>query len=46
MISKLKVECGFNTVSKLQRMFNDMDLSKDTMKDFKKAFPDGTIKDV
>ena len=28
MISKLKVECGFNTVSKLSRMFTDMETSK------------------
>lgn len=35
MISKLKVECGFNTVSKLSRMFTDMELSKSVMKEFK-----------
>ena len=35
MISKLKIECGFNTVSKLTRMFTDMELSKDVMKEFK-----------
>jgi len=35
MISKLKVECGFNTVSKLSRMFTDMDLSKNVMREFK-----------
>jgi len=46
MIAKLKVECGFNTVSKLQRMFQDMEISKETMKDFKKTFKDGVVKDV
>jgi len=46
MISKLKVECGFNTVSKLQRMFQDMEISKDTMKEFKKSYKEGIVKDV
>lgn len=32
MISKLKIECGFNTVSKLSRMFTDIDQSKEVMK--------------
>ncbi len=32
MISKLKIECGFNTVSKLTRMFIDMEQSKEVMK--------------
>lgn len=32
MISKLKIECGFNTVSKLTWMFTDMEQSKDVMK--------------
>ena len=36
MISKLKIESGFNTIQKLSRMFTDMDLSKNTMEDFKK----------
>lgn len=36
MISKLKIESGFNTIQKLSRMFTDMELSKSTMDDFKK----------
>lgn len=36
MISKLKIESGFNTIQKLSRMFTDMDLSKNTMEEFKK----------
>jgi hypothetical protein len=36
MISKLKIESGFNTIQKLSRMFTDMELSKTTMNDFKK----------
>lgn len=46
MISKLKIECGFNTVSKLQRMFTDMDISKETMKTFKTQYKDGVIKGI
>lgn len=41
MISKLKVECGFNTVSKLSRMFTDMDLSKNVMREFKTKVSNG-----
>ncbi|KAG0221759.1 Cullin-3, partial [Actinomortierella wolfii] len=37
MISKLKVECGFQFTSKLEGMFTDMKLSEDTMSDFKSA---------
>lgn len=37
MISKLKVECGFNTVSKLSRMFTDMETSKQVMAEFKQT---------
>jgi len=36
MISKLKIESGFNTIQKLSRMFTDMELSKNIMEDFKK----------
>ena len=36
MISKLKIESGFNTIQKLSRMFTDMELSKQTMEDFRK----------
>lgn len=35
MISKLKIECGFNTVSKLTRMFTDIEQSKEVMKSYK-----------
>lgn len=36
MISKLKIESGFNTVQKLSRMFTDMELSAGVMDEFKK----------
>ncbi|CAM1511295.1 Fc.00g088080.m01.CDS01 [Cosmosporella sp. VM-42] len=35
MISKLKEACGFEYTNKLQRMFQDMQISKDLNKDFK-----------
>ncbi|ORZ07297.1 Cullin-domain-containing protein [Lobosporangium transversale] len=35
MISKLKIECGFQFTSKLEGMFTDMRLSTDTMGSFK-----------
>ena len=35
MISKLKQACGFEYTSKLQRMFQDMNLSKDLNERFK-----------
>ena len=35
MLSKLKVECGHNTVNKLASMFNDINLSKDLIDEFK-----------
>ncbi|CAI2383746.1 unnamed protein product [Moneuplotes crassus] len=35
MISKLKIECGINTVRRLTKMFTDIELSKSTMNDFK-----------
>lgn len=35
MLQKLKVECGHNTVNKLASMFNDINLSKDLMNEFK-----------
>jgi hypothetical protein len=37
MLSKLKVECGHNTVNKLASMFNDINLSKDLIDEFKKT---------
>ena len=37
MLQKLKVECGHNTVNKLASMFNDINLSKDLIDDFKKT---------
>lgn len=35
MISKLKEACGFEYTNKLQRMFTDMQISKDLNRDFK-----------
>lgn len=35
MISKLKEACGFEYTNKLQRMFQDMQISKDLNRDFK-----------
>ncbi|KAK3390964.1 Cullin [Podospora didyma] len=35
MISKLKEACGFEYTNKLQRMFNDMQISKDLNDDYK-----------
>lgn len=35
MLQKLKVECGHNTVNKLASMFNDINISKDLMNEFK-----------
>ena len=46
MISKLKVECGFSTVSKLSRMFTDMDLSKKVLKEFKDKNSGGVVNGV
>jgi cullin 3 len=43
MISKLKIESGFNTIQKLSRMFTDMELSKNTMDDFKKKNMNTTV---
>lgn len=39
MLQKLKVECGHNTVNKLASMFNDINLSKDLMSQFKDTAP-------
>eukprot|EP00698_Gefionella_okellyi_P002956 TRINITY_DN12798_c0_g1_i1.p1 TRINITY_DN12798_c0_g1~~TRINITY_DN12798_c0_g1_i1.p1 ORF type:complete len:751 (-),score=174.57 TRINITY_DN12798_c0_g1_i1:20-2224(-) len=36
MISKLKVECGYQFTNKLEGMFNDIKLSSETMENFKK----------
>jgi cullin 1 len=38
MISKLKQACGFEYTSKLQRMFQDIGLSKDLNENFRKHF--------
>lgn len=46
MISKLKIESGFNTIQKLSRMFTDMELSKSTMEDFKKKNKGAEFKGV
>ncbi|PCJ22545.1 MAG: hypothetical protein COA94_09010 [Rickettsiales bacterium] len=37
MLSKLKVECGLQTVNKMSHMFTDMTLSKELMNEFKKS---------
>lgn len=36
MISKFKVECGINTVSKMTQMFKDIETSKTTQTEFNK----------
>ncbi|OMJ79173.1 hypothetical protein SteCoe_20874 [Stentor coeruleus] len=50
MISKLKVECGHNIVSKISNMYQDKALSEQIMKDFKtqshKGQPDGILLNV
>ena len=46
MISKLKIESGFNTIQKLSRMFTDMELSKSTMEDFRKKNKGAEFKGV
>jgi Cullin family len=35
MLQKLKVECGHNTVNKMSKMFTDMSLTSDLMKEFR-----------
>ncbi|KAH8172823.1 cullin family protein [Sarocladium implicatum] len=40
MISKLKEACGFEYTNKLQRMFTDMQISKDLNRDFKEHLQD------
>ena len=35
MLQKLKVECGHNTVNKLAQMFNDINISRDLMTEFR-----------
>lgn len=37
MIVKLKSECGYHFTSKLEGMFNDMKISKDSMEEFRKS---------
>jgi len=37
MIIKLKAECGYHFTSKLDGMFTDMKISKDSMEDFRKT---------
>ena len=46
MISKLKIECGFNAIQKLSRMFSDIELSKETMKEFKRKNKTTSIKGI
>lgn len=46
MLQKLKVECGHNTVNKMSKMFVDMTLSSDLMKEFKNKQAGGIINSV
>jgi len=46
MITKLKGEAGFAMVSKLNKMFNDMDSTKNTMADFKGKEKEAVINNV
>jgi cullin 3 len=50
MISKLRVECGHNIVSKISNMVQDKSLSENLMKEFKglthKGTPDGIVLNV
>ena len=46
MLQKLKVECGHNTVNKMSKMFTDMTLSTDLMKEFKGKHNGGVINSV
>jgi cullin 3 len=43
MISKLKVECGLNTVSKMTQMFKDLETSRHTISEFYKSNVDSNL---
>ncbi|KFH47181.1 Cullin-like protein [Hapsidospora chrysogenum ATCC 11550] len=43
MIAKLKEACGFEYTNKLQRMFNDMQISKDLNREFRDHLAAGSI---
>lgn len=43
MISKLKITCGFEYTKKLQRMFQDVGLSRNLNQDYKKVVVEGQI---
>jgi cullin 3 len=43
MIAKLKTECGYQFTSKLEGMFNDMKLSKQTMETYRAFVADGGV---
>lgn len=43
MLSKLKIECGFQFTQKLEGMFHDMKISNDTMEAYKKHVAKGTV---
>lgn len=43
MISKLKEACGFEYTNKLQRMFTDMQISKDLNREFRDHLKDGEL---
>lgn len=46
MLQKLKVECGHNTVNKMSKMFTDMSLNEDLMREFKNKGNQGIINNV
>ena len=46
MLQKLKVECGHNTVNKMSKMFTDMTLTSDLMKEFRQKQNQGIINGV
>ena len=44
MLTKLKVECGFQFTVKLEGMFHDMKLSADTMKAYRDHVVNMTVR--
>ena len=43
MLQKLKVECGHNTVSKLETMFKDIKMSKKIVEDFREGYDNSNM---
>jgi len=43
MLDKLKIECGVGPISKMTKMFTDIDLSVELAKDYKNKFPAQSI---